>query len=241
MKNVNLNNLSKNLKFFGTYDRSCTFEFSSRAKMALSKDLLKINIVQMGNCLSITNAKISIASVSGTITIFVGSDSPKVFIGDNTSGVFHFRLWRSSTIIIKEKTTSNGLSVVCDKSEVIIGSDCLFSDGILLQSADQHGIVDIPTGRITNNRIRKINIGDHVWVGRKSTLLPDVSVGKGAVIGAGSIVSKNIPDTCIAAGVPAKVIKKNKTWSRFPDALDSNSIQFIEEYKNKNNLDGTFN
>ncbi len=57
---------------------------------------------------------------------------------------------------------------------------------------------------------KKVNIGDDVWLGANSIILPGVSIGKGSVIGAGSVVTKNIPDYSIAVGNPAKVIKTRK-------------------------------
>ena len=50
-------------------------------------------------------------------------------------------------------------------------------------------------------------IGDYVWIGRRVIVLPGVQIGKGAVVGAGSIVSKDIPDYAVAVGNPAKVVK----------------------------------
>ncbi len=90
----------------------------------------------------------------------------------------------------------------------------MVSDGILVQSADHHGIVDLQSGQIVNNIRRKICIGDYVWLGRQSILLPDVSIGHESIIGVGAIVTKNIPETSIAVGVPAKVVKSKTTWSR---------------------------
>ena len=49
-------------------------------------------------------------------------------------------------------------------------------------------------------------IGNNVWIGDKIIILPGVKIGGGAVIGAGSVVTKDIPDSAIAAGNPAKII-----------------------------------
>ena len=54
---------------------------------------------------------------------------------------------------------------------------------------------------------KPITINDDVWIGAHSIIMPGVTLGKGAVIGAGSVVTRNIPEYAVAMGVPAKVIK----------------------------------
>lgn len=53
-----------------------------------------------------------------------------------------------------------------------------------------------------------VHIGRHAWIGGNTTILPGVAIGEGAVIGAGSVVTKDIPAYTVAVGNPAKVIKK---------------------------------
>jgi len=55
---------------------------------------------------------------------------------------------------------------------------------------------------------RPVVIGDHAWIGARCIILPGVTIGKGSIVGAGSVVTKDIPDYCVAAGNPAKVVKK---------------------------------
>lgn len=62
--------------------------------------------------------------------------------------------------------------------------------------------------RLQGIRANGIKIGDDVWLGVGSTVLDGVTIGKGSVIGAGAVVTKDIPPYSIAVGVPAKVIKK---------------------------------
>ena len=57
------------------------------------------------------------------------------------------------------------------------------------------------------NVFGKIKIGNNVFIGSNVIILPGVTIGSNVVIGAGSVVSKNIPDNCVAAGVPARVLK----------------------------------
>ena len=56
----------------------------------------------------------------------------------------------------------------------------------------------------------KVTIGNDVWIGMRSIIMPGVKIGNGAVIGAGAIVTKDVPDYAIVGGVPAKVIKYRK-------------------------------
>lgn len=62
---------------------------------------------------------------------------------------------------------------------------------------------------VKNNLIcdKEVIIEDDVWIGSNSVILPGVRIGKGAIIGAGAVVSKDVPAYSIAAGVPAKVIR----------------------------------
>lgn len=53
-----------------------------------------------------------------------------------------------------------------------------------------------------------VTIGNDVWIGRRVMIMPGVSIGNGCVIGAGAVVTHNVPDYCVAAGVPAKIVKE---------------------------------
>ena len=72
---------------------------------------------------------------------------------------------------------------------------------------------DIPLreqGVGTGKEDRTVVIGDDVWIGTRVIILPGVKIGSGAVIAAGAVVSRNVPDFAIVGGVPARVIKMRK-------------------------------
>ena len=64
------------------------------------------------------------------------------------------------------------------------------------------------TSRYLPDTAASISVGDWVWIGANATILPGVSIGEGAVIGAGSVVTRDVPAWTIAVGVPAKVTKQ---------------------------------
>lgn len=59
---------------------------------------------------------------------------------------------------------------------------------------------------------KRVVIEDRVWIGARSIVLKGVTIGEGAVVAAGSVVTKSVPPKCLVAGNPAKVIKENISW-----------------------------
>jgi maltose O-acetyltransferase len=93
--------------------------------------------------------------------------------------------------------------------EVTIGDDVLIGPKVTIWGRD-HGTKATELIRKQPHIKESIDIGNDVWIGASVTILKGVKVGDGAVIGAGSLVVKDIPAYRIAVGVPAKVIKVRK-------------------------------
>lgn len=72
---------------------------------------------------------------------------------------------------------------------------------------------DIPIQHQGNAPVRSVEIGDDCWIGRRVMIMPGVKIGKGCVIGAGAVVTKDIPPYSVAAGVPARVVRSRLTES----------------------------
>lgn len=92
---------------------------------------------------------------------------------------------------------------------VTIGDNVLFASNIIVTN-ENHGTDPENPIPYMNQRLsfQSVTIGDGSWIGEQVCILPGVSIGKKCVVGAGSIVTKSIPDYCVAVGNPAKIIKK---------------------------------
>jgi maltose O-acetyltransferase len=114
-----------------------------------------------------------------------------------------------------------------DPSGIVIGKDTIVGDHVFLDGRAPLIIgnhVDIASSVMIYNsehdlesmdfvaRTEPVQIGDYVFIGPRAIILPGVKVGNGAIIAAGAVVTKDVPDFAIVGGVPAKVIgeRKNK-------------------------------
>lgn len=119
----------------------------------------------------------------------------------------------SPTITIGDGCTIRHGSQITAINYIHIGNNLLTGPNVLITD-NAHGANE----RIDELKIRPqdrlltskggVTIGDNVWLGARVVVLPGVSIGDGAVIAAGSIVTKDIPAYSIAAGIPARVIKQ---------------------------------
>lgn len=98
---------------------------------------------------------------------------------------------------------------ILNASSVVLGDDVLVASHVLI-SSENHGMD--PESELSYAAqpllSSPVTIGDGCWIGEKVCILPGVNIGKKCIIGAGSVVTKSIPDYSIAVGNPAKVIKK---------------------------------
>ena len=94
-----------------------------------------------------------------------------------------------------------------EHSTIKIGNDVLFGPGVYVYSGN-HSFKRNQLIRKQPYTEKSVEIGNDVWIGVNALIMPGVKIGNGAVIGAGSVVTKDIPEYSIAVGSPAKVIKK---------------------------------
>ncbi|MBQ0074885.1 MAG: acyltransferase [Prevotella sp.] len=152
----------------------------------------------------------------------------RITIGDNTAfgEMVYLTAWDTFQCIKDGKTVTQHFN-----PSIIIGKNCHFGiqnhisatnnitigDNLLTGKwvtivDNSHGNTDIDQLQIDPLKrpiISKgpVHIGDNVWIGDKATILPNVTIGDGAIIAANAVVTKDVPAYSIAAGNPAKIIK----------------------------------
>lgn len=179
------------------------FEFYKNTKIAISKKAqIKIaGILRLGakeNPKSRIETRFSIegsgrVDVNGDFLIGAGSD---------------VRVYNNAKLVLNSGYCNGFVQIICtDKVE--IGEDVAIARDVIIRDTDSHEII------AENHKVTApVIIGNHVWIGTRAIIMKGVTVGDGAVIAAGAVVTKDVPPKTIVAGVPAKVIRGNIEWKK---------------------------
>ena len=157
-------------------------QFGENSEIGYPGKITYPNHIDIGdNCLILSNCRIE--------NFKYIDNSPEIILGNHCVIGYYF--------------------TILNASKVILGDDVLIASHVLITSENHSMNPESNESYISQPLISKpVIIGDGCWIGEKSCILPGVTIGKKSIIGAGSVVTKSIPDYCIAVGNPAKVVKK---------------------------------
>ena len=111
-----------------------------------------------------------------------------------------------SHIEVGKNFFANYNCTIIDVAKVKIGDNCQMAPNVAIYTAG-HPLHPVARNSMYEYGI-SVTIGDNVWIGGNTVIMPGVHIGSNTVIGAGSVVTKDIPDWSVAVGNPCRVIKK---------------------------------
>ena len=174
----------------------------NRVKDCSKKSYIREHRIIRGNKYIHIGKNVVIAQYSRIVCIdSMGGEKykPNLVIGDNARIGLNFTAFSSGNLIIEENA--------------LIASNVLITDM-------NHGMIpEHPLGyALQPYLVKDVHIGKNVWIGQNVVILPGVTIGDWAIIGAGSIVNRDVPSYCIVAGNPARIVKQynkiEKEWKK---------------------------
>ena len=94
---------------------------------------------------------------------------------------------------------------------VTIGKFCQIASEVTFETATHE--LDYRPGHARPSIQKPIHVGDHVWIGTRAIIMPGITIGDGAVVGAGALVTKDVAPNTVVVGIPAKPIRDVKVLS----------------------------
>jgi acetyltransferase-like isoleucine patch superfamily enzyme len=125
---------------------------------------------------------------------------------------------KNAEIIIGNNVGISGATISCSLS-ITIGDDTMIGSGVLITDSDAHSIHPELRKDSKYARCKPIVIENNVFIGARSIVLKGVRIGEGSVIGAGSVVTKDVHPMSIAAGNPAKIVGSIEDVEKYRDIL----------------------
>ncbi|MGL6184414.1 MAG: sugar O-acetyltransferase [Clostridium chrysemydis] len=114
--------------------------------------------------------------------------------------------WGGKNVHFGKGVYANFNLTLVDDGEIFVGDNVMFAPNVIIDTATHPIHPELRRKQAQYNL--PIYIGDNVWIGAGSIVLPGVKIGKNSVIGAGSIVTRDIPENVVAIGSPCKVLRE---------------------------------
>ncbi len=166
--------------------------------------LFRSRCARCGKNLHIYHSGQGIPYITGNLEIVVG-DGVSLYDRSTLAGL---TVGEHPRLIIGDNTDISQPVTIIAGNEVSIGSNCLIGCSMISDNPGHNLEYDRRFQRIDPTRIGRIRIGDYVWAALQSVIVGNVTVGFGAVIGARTVVTRDVPPFCVVAGNPMRIVKK---------------------------------
>lgn len=171
-----------------------------------TKLILRFNSkISIGNRLTLNGNSI----INNGRSSIIRMDENALFMIENDSSIYYgadIILFKGAKLTIGNSFINSDCRIRCH-SAITIGDGCAISHGLVIMDSDAH----LLNG---SKNTAPVVIGNHVWIGTQVTILSGVRVGDGAVIAAGSLVTKDVSSGALVGGVPARVINEEVEWEQ---------------------------
>lgn len=151
------------------------------------------------------------------VFVAISASHQRIAFSENCVGHWVFRLFgEGGNALIGDGVSCNGAEVLInDNGRLVVEEDCMFAAGVTIHVGDNHAVFDLGSGRVINYRTQPfVKLGRHVSVGQRASIIGDCVIGNGAILASYSVCNSDIPDISLAAGVPARVERRNVSWTR---------------------------
>lgn len=185
---------------FLLFSSQCNFDLHNSATINLFQEVefgwcnMKRTSLETALCMG-KNSKVQFGGVKNIKQLQIGYGS-YIQVGQNAS------------LMIGDSFVNREVKIICNQS-ITIGDECIIAMGTVIRDNDG-GTHKILSDDYVNSK--PIVIHNHVWIGENVMILKGVTIGEGAVVGANSLVTKDVPPHCLAIGSPAKVVRENIFW-----------------------------
>ena len=208
---------STRIKLYNAIVRKCTIDIASISNEVILKnvEVLHSEFLINGKNNHIELNKSSHCIYNLSLKIFGDNNNVRI---DENAIIYGLRIVirgnGCQVTIGRDFSENENCMIVCmgENNYVNIGNGCMLSSDVDIWNTDSHRILDT-SGNIINSSL-PIEIGNHVWIGKKSCVLKGVNLGDNSIIGFASVVTKDVEANSIYAGNPARKIKNEINWSR---------------------------
>jgi acetyltransferase-like isoleucine patch superfamily enzyme len=161
-------------------------------------------------------------TVVGVRTEIVNSNNVKIGKDCLLQDAVYLRAGTEGKITLGDRAAINSFARLFGHGSIEIGEDAQIGPGCLITTTDHNIYENLEAS------FKKVMIGKRAWIGANVTVLPGITIGDYAVVGAGSVVTKDVPAYSVVVGVPARVIKEIGSRDEKAARIDQEKIGELE-------------